>query len=108
MATSVETPGADLTTRTKQLGAKEKSRSTKVRGEILTHQEKKQLPEKLHEDGCEKVAKDGLGPCESVERPSSWNGAYGKAHVEETNGLCSRQEGIGVALTHHRSELSVS
>ena len=29
MATSVETPGVDLTTRTKQLGSKEKSRRTK-------------------------------------------------------------------------------
>ena len=91
MATSVETPGVDLTTRTKQLGAKEKARRTKVRGEILTHQEKKNLPEKLRKDWGEKVAKDGLGPCESVERPSSWNGANGKAHVAETNGGCRRQ-----------------
>ena len=78
MATSVETPGADLTTRTKQLGAKEKSRSTKVRGEILTHQEKKKLPEKLHEDGCEKVAKDGLVPARA------WRGqAAGMAPTEK-------------------------
>ena len=33
-----------------------------------------------------------------MARPSSWNGAYGRAQVEETNDGCSRQEGIGVAL----------
>ena len=76
----------------------------KVRGGIFAHQEKENHPEKLHEDWSEKAAKDGLGPCESVERPSSWHCACGKAQVEETNGGSSRKEGIGVALTFHGSE----
>ena len=79
-----------------------------MRGEILTHQEKWNLPEELHGDWSEKVAKDGLGPCESVGRPGSWNGAYGNAPVEETHGSSSRQEGIGFAFTLHVSEYSGS
>ena len=84
MATSVETLGLDLRTRTKQVGAKEKARRKQG-------QEKESLSERFHEDWCEKVAMDALGPCECVGRPGSWNGAYGEAPVEETNGS-SRQK----------------
>ena len=60
MSTSVETIRVDLRTGTKFLGAKEKK---EVQGEILT-------------------VEDGLGPCDSVERPGSRNGAHGKAQEE--------------------------
>ena len=43
MATSNEGLGVDLRTRTKQLGAKEKSRRKKVRGEILARQENRTI-----------------------------------------------------------------
>ena len=56
----------------------------------------------------ERVAWDGLRPCESVgsacSGDGSWHCAYGKAHAEETNGGSSGQKGIGFALTLHGCE----
>ena len=51
--------------------------------EILAHQETSGLPEKLREEWSEEVVEDGLGPCESVDSPSSWHCAFGKAQVGE-------------------------
>ena len=48
-----------------------KARWKKVRGEILAHQEKQNLPEKWH---------------------AHWSGKVAKGGVEETNGGCGRKE----------------
>ena len=100
--TSVEKLGVDLRMSTKQLGAKEKPRRKKCDVRFSLIRKHRIFAEKLQEDWCEKVAKDG--PCERVGRRSGWRCAKGKAQVEETNGGSSRQEGIGVALTFHLSE----
>ena len=52
LATSNETLGAELKTRTDQLGAKEKNEKKEVGCEILADQEKSCLSDKLHEDWC--------------------------------------------------------
>ena len=90
MAESVQTLGVEREERSAKLNYRSSGR--------------KDLPEKLNEDWGEKVATDGLGPCGSVGRPSSWNCAQGKALVEETNGSSSKKEGVGFAFTFHGSE----
>ena len=65
-ATSVETLGVDLRIRTNQLGAKEKARRKKcdVRFSII----RKNRPSRnIHEDCCESVAEDGIGPSRAWE-----------------------------------------
>ena len=62
-----------------------------MRGEILAHQEKYNLRKSYMRIGRGKVAKDRLGPCESVVRPSSWHDAYGEAPVEKTYGSSRKQ-----------------
>ena len=55
MAKGVETLGVGLRTRTRHLGAKEKARRKKVRGEILAHQETWNLPERQKTIGVRKL-----------------------------------------------------
>ena len=66
LATSIETLGVDLRTRTKQLEAKEKARRKKCEVR-LTLIRKNRVFQQRHEDWCEEVAEEGFGPCESVE-----------------------------------------
>ena len=101
LATSVVTPGVHLRTRTKQLGANKKA---EVRCEVFHCQEESRLSEEFHEDWCEEVAEDGLGPCESVGRTSRWHRAHRKAEVEEVDGSCSRAGVVGLAVSFHGVE----
>ena len=79
-----------------------------MRCEILAHQEKSGLPDKLHEDRSEKFAEDGRGSCESVERTSRGYRAHREVEIEETVGSSSRQDGIGFVITLDGSEQSGS
>ena len=59
--------GSGLEDENKAVGCKMKGEEETDRGEVLIHQENSSLPEESHEDWCEEVAEDGLGPCGSVE-----------------------------------------
>ena len=52
------------------VGSKRESEKEDVRCDVLICQ-KESPSEELHEDCCEEVAEDGLGPCESVGKTSS-------------------------------------
>ena len=67
-----------------------------VRCENRAQREKPDLPEN-HENCCEKVVVDGLGPRESMVRSSRWHRSYRRIVIKEADGSCSRQEGNGVA-----------
>ena len=62
LETNVENLGVDLRMSTKQLGAKEKPRTKKCDVRFSLIRNHRIFAEKLQEDWCEKVAKDG--PCE--------------------------------------------
>ena len=62
LATSVETLGVDLRTRTKQLGAKEKARRKKC--DVMFARRNRAFQKQPFED--EEVAQDVLGSCESL------------------------------------------
>ena len=64
LATSLETLGVDLRTRTKQLGAKEKARRKKCDVRFSFARRNRVFQKQPFED--EEVAEDGLGSCESV------------------------------------------
>ena len=70
-----------------------------MRCEVLAFQEKSGLAGKLHEDWCEELVEDGLGPCWSMERSSRCQRANRKADIEEAEGSSSRQEGVGIGLS---------
>ena len=84
MTTSVESLGVDLGTKTKQLGAKEKTRRKKCEVRFSLTKKNIIFEKSYMRFGREKVAEDRLGPCESVMRPGSWYGV--QTQVEETYG----------------------
>ena len=121
LATSVETPGVDLRTRTKQLGAKGEARrskgdvrftitrskregETEVPSEVLTRLKESRPSQKLFEDWSTEVAESGFGPCESVERTSLGHHAHRKAEVETTDGSSNKQDRICLAISLHGGE----
>ena len=70
LAGSVETPGVDLRTRVKRLGAKEKARRKKCKVRFSLIKKNKAFSKKLHESGCQEVdtcrydaSKDLVSPC---------------------------------------------
>ena len=62
-------------------------------------QDKFSFTETLHDDGCEQVAENGLGLCESVVRSGRWHLAYRRIEVEEADGSSSRQERVCVVIS---------
>ena len=91
LATSVETQGVDLRTRTKQLGAKERARRKKC-GVRFSHGQE--------ESGCsEELYEGGLGTRESVERTGRGHCARREVEVEEADGGSSGQERIGFVVS---------
>ena len=62
MATSVETLGVDLRTRTQAVGREGEGEKKEVRGEIRACQEKSSLPEKYMRTWVRKLLRTGLVP----------------------------------------------
>ena len=91
--TSVESLGVDLGTKTKQMGAKEKTRRKKCEVRFSLTRKNMIFEKSYMRIGRGKVAEDRLGPCESVVRPSSWHDACGEAPVEKTYGRNRKQNG---------------
>ena len=86
MATSVETPGVDLRTRTTQLGAKEKARRKRCEVRFSLIMKNRIFQKSCMRTEVRKLLRTGLVPA-SVERPSSWKGAHRKAQVDEANAV---------------------
>ena len=86
LETNVENLGVDLRMSTKQLGAKEKPRRKKCDVRFSLIRKHRIFQKNYRRTGVRQFAEDGLGPCESVERRSSWRCANGKAQVEGTTG----------------------
>ena len=63
-------------------GSRRDGEEEKVRCQVFAYQEKRSLPEELHEDRCGEVAEDGLGLNEGVERASWRHRAHRMAEVE--------------------------
>ena len=98
MATSVETPGVDLTTRTKQLGAKEKSRSTK-REARLPLIRKKIFQKSCMRTGVRKLPRTDLVPARA------WRGQA--AGMTPTERLMLRRQMAAAAGKKESASLSL-
>ena len=82
-ATSVETPGVHLRTRTKQLGAKEKARRKKCDVRLSIVRSNRVKKEKLD---VRKLLRNGPSPRKKVVRTGRWPFVHRKVEVEATDG----------------------
>ena len=104
VATSVETLGEDLRTKTKQLGVKERLRRKKCDVRLFAHQENIIFQKSYMSIGMRKLLRTGLVPARAWRCQPVGMAPTEKAQVGETNGSSSRQEGIVFALTLYESE----
>ena len=83
LADCLETPGVDLRTRVKRLGAKEKARRKKCKVRFSLTKKSKAFQKKLHESVCQEVDTCRYDASKDLGSPCNGDISHGEVNIEK-------------------------